>query len=502
MKDADKDNSYAHVLKYTGIFGGVQGLNIVVGIVRNKLVALLLGPAGMGLAALYTSVVNFLSQSTSLGISFSAVRHLSELSEADDDESRIRFVRVVRAWSIVAALLGMLVCVALGPLLSREAFSGGDHTLHFLLLSPVIGMMALTGGETAILKGCHRLQELAVVQVLSVLASLLISVPVYWCFGISGIVPVIALIAFAVMVSTLFFSFRLYPLRLRGSLGVLGEGMEMIRLGVAFIVSGIFTSGGEMVVRSFLNVAAGADVVGLYNAGYILTITYAGLVFSAMETDYFPRLSAVNHDRAAANLTANRQIEVSLLLIAPMLAFFIAALPLLIPLLYSGKFAPVVPMARLAVLSMYLKAVTLPVAYMTLARGHSLAYLLLEAAYAVVLVLFIMFGFDRWGLVGTGVALLAAHVFDFLMIYVYAGVRYGYRVSRPVLLYSLAQMPLGVGVYLTSYIRGDVLSLVAGCCIAAASLIISVAILYKKTSLWNRLKEKSLFKRRFFGNKG
>ena len=43
-------NTYSHILKYTGIFGGVQGLNILVGIVRNKLVALLLGPAGMGMA--------------------------------------------------------------------------------------------------------------------------------------------------------------------------------------------------------------------------------------------------------------------------------------------------------------------------------------------------------------------------------------------------------------------------------------------------------------------
>ena len=35
-KDESKD-SYGHVLKYTGIFGGVQGLNIIIGLVRNKI---------------------------------------------------------------------------------------------------------------------------------------------------------------------------------------------------------------------------------------------------------------------------------------------------------------------------------------------------------------------------------------------------------------------------------------------------------------------------------
>ena len=30
--DSEK-NSYSHILKYTGLFGGVQGLNILVGVV-------------------------------------------------------------------------------------------------------------------------------------------------------------------------------------------------------------------------------------------------------------------------------------------------------------------------------------------------------------------------------------------------------------------------------------------------------------------------------------
>ena len=41
MKPTD-NNSYRHILKYTGIFGGVQGLNILMGVVRNKIVAVLL----------------------------------------------------------------------------------------------------------------------------------------------------------------------------------------------------------------------------------------------------------------------------------------------------------------------------------------------------------------------------------------------------------------------------------------------------------------------------
>ena len=83
------ESSYGHVLKYVGIFGGVQGLSILVGLVRNKVVAHFLGPDGMGLVSLFNSTINFISQSTNLGISFSAVKHVSELFDSGD-EARIQ----------------------------------------------------------------------------------------------------------------------------------------------------------------------------------------------------------------------------------------------------------------------------------------------------------------------------------------------------------------------------------------------------------------------------
>lgn len=202
MKEEHED-SYSHVLKYTGIFGGVQGLNILISLVRNKIMAELLGPAGMGLSSLFNSTANFVSQSTNLGISFSAVKHVSELFDSGDAERIGHFVKVVRAWSLLTALLGMLVCIVAGPLLSNYTFSWGDHTLHFVLLAPAVGLTAITGGEMAILKGCRRLRALAVIQMFSAIAALLISVPIYYYFRQAGIVPVIVLMALCSMLLTI-----------------------------------------------------------------------------------------------------------------------------------------------------------------------------------------------------------------------------------------------------------------------------------------------------------
>lgn len=485
-----REVSYSHVLKYTGIFGGVQGLNILIGLVRNKVVASLLGPAGMGLAALFNSVVNFISQATNLGISFSAVRHVSELFDAGDEARIQHFVKVVRAWSLLTALMGMLVCMLAGPLLSAYTFAWGDHTLHFVLLAPAVGLMAVTGGETAILKGARRLKSLAIIQLLSVLLALVISVPIYYFFGEAGIVPVIVLMALALALATSYHSLRLYPLQLHGAKGILGEGMEMVRLGVAFVLAGIFGSGAEMLIRSYLNVTGDLDVVGLYNAGFLLTITYAGMVFSAMETDYFPRLSGVAADRLRMSETVNRQIEVSLLLVSPMLAVLMLLLPVLVPLLFRSDFLPMVPMAQVMVFSMYLRAVTLPISYMVLARGDSLAFLLIEGSESLLMVALIVLGYEHWGLLGTGIAIDATYVLDLIIVYAYTHMRYGYRGTLPVLLIAAIQVPLGVVVYLLTLLAGGLLYWALGALVCMVSLTVSIYILHQKSSLWKALTEK------------
>ena len=376
-----------------------------------------------------------------------AFTEISEYYDAGDAAQTAHYVKVVRGWCLLTALLGMLVCVILGPFLNYATFSWGDHTLHFVLLAPAIGMLAITGGETAILKGARQLGSLALVQVMASLASLAIAIPIYYIFNQTGIVPVIVLMAFVTMCATLWFSQRVFPWQLRGTKGILGEGMEMVRLGVAFTLAGIVGSGAEMFVRSYLNVVGNLDMLGLYNAGYMLTITYAGMVFSAMESDYYPRLSSVNHDVIATNQVVNRQMEVSLLIVAPMLTALIALLPLLIPQLFTSEFLPVVPMAQVAVLAMFFKVLTMPVAYITLARGLAMTYLALEAVYFLVFAVLVVLGYQLWGLLGTGVAITVAHLFDYLLINVYAYKKYGYRMSAAVSRYAVVLLALGCLAY-------------------------------------------------------
>ncbi len=495
MEERERKNAYSHILKYTSLFGGIQFLGILLGIVRNKLVALILGPTGLGLISLFNSTINFVYNGTSLGISISAVKNIAEAFDHDDERRVMKEMALARSWCLLTAVLGMLVCVAFSELLNDITFSWGDHTLHFICLSPVVGMMAITGGEVAILKATRNLRKLAQVSICNMVCALVVSVPVYYVWGMSGVVPCLVALALLQMLTTILFSYRLYPPRFVSSRRQLSYGFTMVRLGIAFVIAGILVSGAEFVIRSYLSHRASLETVGLYSAGYLIVMTYGGMIFSSMETDYYPRLSAACNKDSFSGIV-NDQSEVSVLLIAPFLVALMFFAPLILPLLYSGEFTPVLGMIQVATLALYIRAAKLPVSYISLAKGNSILFMVIDGQYALFIVAASILGFSLGesagigGLTGIGWAITLVGLLDYAIILILMYRIYGFKMSGDVRRYLLYQYPLGIASL------AAVLNLVGwmywavGAALILASALVSVRILSRKARLLESLKGK------------
>lgn len=425
MERREPDDSYRHVLKYTGVFGGVQGLKILVTLARNKLTATLLGEGGMGLNKRFMNIAEVLNAWTNFGISFYAVRRISELYEEGTDEDMKRFVGVIRTWSVWSALLGGLLCFFLASLLNAHYIPEEEHRLEIMLLSLFVASLPIEAVECSLLKGLRRLRTVALIEILAALSTFVFTVPFYYWLGLRGIVLSLVLCGWAAALLHLYFSTRIYAFRVRlFSAAVVREGWPLIRIGIPYVLAGV---AGAMAAGEVYKYLGDDSVVGLYSVGYGLMVTYAGMVFKAVEADFFPRLSSVNHDTVRLNHTINQQIDVCVLLMAPILILFIMVMPLAIRVLYTESFLPAVPMAVCAVFYMFFKAVTTPIAYTSLAKADSWLYLLMECVYDVVFVLMLRYGYGHWGLTGAGVALSAAALFDLLMIWGVYGGYYHYR---------------------------------------------------------------------------
>ncbi len=489
--ERNAEASYGHVLKYTWLFGGVQGLNLLISIVRTKAVALFLGPAGLGLINLYNNILGLLSQCTNLGVPFSAVKDVASKHAAGTSSEIQESIAAVRLWCLITAALGTLSALVFAPLISRVTFGTPDYTLPLVLLSGVVGMMAITGGELAILKGLKQLRRVAWISLLCALLSLVLTVPLYCLWGIQTVAAALFVSNAAVLGVHLYYSTRVAPWQWTAfSKSLLRKSLPVVRLGLAYIGAGALGQGAEYVMRTLLLHSGGMEVVGFYNCGYMLVVSYASLVFTAVESDYFPRLSGAVANRQTMSNTVNRQTEVCILLIAPVLVAFVILMPIVVRLLFSADFLHAVSMATCAVFYMFFKALTLPAAYLPLASGDSKTYLLCEAAYDVVVALAIPFAYHFWGLTATGCALSFMGLFDLLLIHLTYRRRYGYRFHTNHLFVVLAQFfLLAIGVWAA-------LSLpllprcVAGTVAFAVSAALSLRILNKETHLVAHIKEK------------
>jgi O-antigen/teichoic acid export membrane protein len=300
----------------------------------------------------------------------------------------------------------------------------------------------------AILRGTCRLKAIASTSALVAGCTLLFALFFYSIWGISGVIPVLLLTTLATFllhlrVSTRQFPYHISPFRFR----VLRSGRPLIQLGAAYVGAGILGSGTEMLIRAtVVNSENGLYAAGLYAAGLTLTVSYARMIFVAMDADYFPRLSAATQDISRQNLTVNSQIHVLSLLMAPFLIILAISLPLVVRLLYSAEYLPVMPMVWAALPFMYFKSIYSPIAYLSLAHGDSRVYFVMELLYDVVFAAAVVVGYQYYGLLGAGIGLSLANLADLLLLSLFYRKKYQFRFTRQGALLFLPQGILLLGV--------------------------------------------------------
>lgn len=475
------DGTVSHVLKYTGLFGGVHGITMLVNLLRNKLTSMYLGTEGIGLINLFNALTAFISNSTNFGISFSAVKHVSELFESGDNDRIRDFVRVVRSWSLLTAMIGTLVCII-------AAFFH-EHTFEIVIVSPVVGILALMGGELAILKGMKQLKRVAKISVYSALATFCICVPLYIFLGLQGVAIALLFSHVVTLIIYLSSSTRVFPYAASiYSRSDLRKGLPMIKLGIGYIIAGIFGSGAEYLIRESINQAGSEAAVGLYASGYVMMVQYASIVLASLEADFFPRLSGICHDRNQMSDTINRQIEVCTLLLAPMLVFFVVAMPYLLQLLYTSKFINAVPMAVCASFYIFFKAIFTPVAYLALAKGDSVMYMISELVYDVFIAVAVPWAYIHYGLMGAGTALSLGGLVELVFVNIVYRKRYGYMFSCKLLMWYIVQFVLLAASVATSFFCSGVSYWAIGIMLLAVSTFISFNILRKETTILDKLR--------------
>jgi antigen flippase len=414
----EKSHSYGQILKSSALVGGSSLINIAIGIVRTKAMALLLGPAGFGLIGLYSSIVDLTQSIAGLGVNSSGVRQMAEAAGSGDTERIGQTAAVLRRTSVVLGVLGAVLLVLFASQVSALTFGSRKYAGAVSLLSVAVFFRLVSGGQGALIQGMRRIADLAKMNVLGALFGMLISVPMVYFFRAKGIVPALIAVAGMTIFTSWWYSRKIrMPTPFVTVRELRREVAPLLKLGIAFMASGLMTMGGAYAVRILVLRTLGLEATGLYQSAWTLGGLYVGFILQAMGADFYPRLTAVANDNAASNRLVNEQARVGLLLAGPGVIATLTFTPLIIAMFYSAKFHGAVEILRWICLGATLQVITWPIGFIIVAKGRQNLFLLSDVAWTVVYVALAWIGVKLFGVKGAGMAFFGSYTFHFLVTY-------------------------------------------------------------------------------------
>lgn len=413
---AKESNGYNSALKATAIFGGVQVFNILVKIIKSKLIALLMGAAGFGILSLYNTLAELIFSATNLGLQSSAVRDYSVANTSDDKEALTLKRSALRRWISITCIIGALTTFVGARYFSLWMFDNNDYTNGVRLLSLVVFLMGVYNGQYAYLQGIRKIKDLAKANIIGALASLLLSLPFYFFLREDGIIwSLIITAAITTIISSIYCNKFKTPKVYQSFNDSIKSGISTVKLGIAMSIGTLSGTFVAFLVRSIIVRYGGIEDVGFYQAGCTINVTYLGLVFTAIAKDYFPRLSSMK-SLDQMKKTANEQAEIAILLLAPMIILMIVFLKPIISILFTDDFYVVLPMIQLMLIGSLVKAGSWDLSYIFLAKGSSKLFLFSELGVYIVVLPIYFFLYKSMGLLGLGYAYLLHQTISFVWV--------------------------------------------------------------------------------------
>ncbi|ULA58180.1 MAG: Polysaccharide biosynthesis protein [Nitrospira sp.] len=415
---AAEKNSYSQILQSSALIGGSSVINIAIGVVRTKAMALLLGPAGFGLMGLFGSIVDLAVSIVGMGINSSGVRQIAESVGSGDTDRIARTASILRRTSVVLGITGAGVLVLFSGQISTFTFGTDQQAAAVALLSLAVFFRLVSAGQGALIQGMRRISDLAMMGALGAFFGAVISIVLVYFLRQDGVVPSLVAIAAMSIVTSWWYSRKVQiqsPAMTASQ--VRQEAAALLKLGFAFMASGFLMMGAAYVVRIMVVRMVGLEAAGLYQSAWTLGGLYVGFILQAMGADFYPRLTAAAKDNAACNRLVNEQAQISLLLAGPGVLATLTCAPLVIALFYSAEFEAAVEVLRWICLGATLQVMTWPIGFIIVAKNSQNIFFLAELAWTIVNVGLSWICIRSFGLNGAGIAFFGSYVFHGVMIY-------------------------------------------------------------------------------------
>jgi len=379
------------ILTAIGVLGLGQGAVFVCGLATVKVLSVVAGPAAVGAFA----VVRSAQQMATIVGSFGGDNWIAQgVARRSGQEGQVDFMRaswwLLSAGALVVYVFGMLFLV-FRPLLDagslHKIFS--PTTLNLTALAASLGILLIYFRGQLLAR--LRIGAVARVNAYSSITALVFAYPVARFMSAGQIEwgAILILASLGVGLATAWTSCQRLGLGidanrlwLKPMRGAMADALRIAGPTVAIFAAGATT---VFLLRAFVTQRFGVATGGVFDTAWTLSTVGLGLLLTTISSYLLPATAGPSSAVERASLF-EAALRITILIAVPAIVFVVCTRGWLIRLLYTRDFLPATEILRWMLVGDYLKATAWIVATLGYARGHILAYGIIEVIWGLTVI--------------------------------------------------------------------------------------------------------------------
>jgi O-antigen/teichoic acid export membrane protein len=404
--------------------GSSSVITIILGVVSTKVLAVVLGPSGIGLYSLINQTLTTASTAGTMGGSTALVQGLASKQGTEKDNYLVTVFWIYICGAMVIAL-GLFL---FSPLIAQTVFASNDEKTINLVrwMALPVSLIILYSYFVSLLNGFRAIGSLAMGQIIVSVVTVFLIYPVsklvssgyitafIWMISIStigGIVFCLIIVHREKWLNPLIANF--IPKFDKGSV------KHFYYIASTTLITGLITAGTLLIVRTMIIRYGGFSSAGIFDIAWMLSMNYMLLLLSSFGTYYLPTLCGIN-DIPARNTLMQDLFRITLLLVIPLIITVIVLKTLVINILYTDEFMPALKIIRWMLIGDYFKASSWILAMPMLAYGDMKPVFWTELLWNMgflILSYIGIFYFSDMQLIGTAFFIMYAIYFVYTIFY-------------------------------------------------------------------------------------
>lgn len=390
----------AEIVKVSFYSGISTVLKILTSFVSAKIIAVYLGPAGLGMLGQLTSFITiFLTLSTG-AITNGVIKFVAEYK--DDEPKQNRIIKASLQITLLCSLLCGLIISIGAKFWSNQLFSKTSYSFVFVIFGITIIFYALFSLAVAILNGLQQYKLFNLINVLASIIGLIFSVTMVVLYGIKG-----ALISAVTYQSIVFIILLLFIKRsgwfnwqkIKSSIIERGDLVGLSKFSLMAIVSTAAVPMVQIIIRNYLASNTNSETVGFYEGVNRLSLIYLSLITTTFSVYYLPKLSAATNNSELKELLL-KGYKFILPLTFVMLLITYLLRNLVIKIVFAESFAPMEAYFLPQLVGDFFKIASWLLAMQMVAKARTWLFISTELIFGVFLILITWALVNQYGGVG------------------------------------------------------------------------------------------------------